>query len=166
LSTSGVVPGIDRLREVCPVSLAVSLHAPNDALRDEIIPLNRKYPIGTLLAACWRYVEATGIDHITFEYIMLAGVNDMPAHARQLAGLLRGKPAKVNLIPFNPYPGARYQRSTDAAIDQFRDVLVQADLLTITRKTRGADISAACGQLIGRVVTRGGRRQPAAVVQD
>ncbi|HEX9627918.1 MAG TPA: 23S rRNA (adenine(2503)-C(2))-methyltransferase RlmN [Acidiferrobacterales bacterium] len=154
LSTAGVVPMLNRLREACPVSLAVSLHAPTDALRNELVPLNRKYPIAELLAACRRYVAGDGRRRITFEYVMLDGVNDSLEHARQLVALLRDVPSKVNLIPFNPFPAARYRRSDRATIDRFRDVLMQAGLMTVTRKTRGDDIDAACGQLAGRVQDR------------
>ncbi|MCP5143411.1 MAG: 23S rRNA (adenine(2503)-C(2))-methyltransferase RlmN [Gammaproteobacteria bacterium] len=165
LSTAGVVPGIAKLARECPVALAVSLHAPNDALRDEIVPINRKYPIAQLLEACWRYTEEASIEQITFEYVMLAGINDSLEHARQLVRLLRGKPAKMNLIPFNPFPGAAYGRSEHADILRFRDTLAAADIVTITRKTRGEDISAACGQLVGQVQARGRRHraQPGAV---
>jgi 23S rRNA (adenine2503-C2)-methyltransferase len=159
VSTAGMVPLIDRLREECPVSLAVSLHAPNDALRTELVPLNRKYPIAELLAACRRYVADEARRKVTFEYVMLAGVNDGLDHAKQLATLLGDVPAKVNLIPFNPFPHTRYQRSTPQAIDAFRDVIVQAGLMTITRRTRGDDIDAACGQLAGEVRDRTGRRE-------
>lgn len=154
LSTSGLVPGIDRLREVCPVALAVSLHAPTDDLRSQLMPVNRKYPIAELLAACRRYVAGEPRRRVTFEYVMLAGVNDSPTHARQLARLLRDIPCKVNLIPFNPFPQSRFQRSDAAAIAAFRDILLSANLVTITRKTRGDDIDAACGQLAGRVQDR------------
>jgi 23S rRNA (adenine2503-C2)-methyltransferase len=154
LSTAGVVPMLERLREACPVSLAVSLHAPTDALRNELVPLNRKYPIAELLAACKRYVAGDGRRRITFEYVMLDGVNDSREHARQLVALLRDVPSKVNLIPFNPFPAARYRRSDRATIDRFRDVLMQAGLMTVTRRTRGDDIDAACGQLAGRVQDR------------
>ena len=165
LSTAGHVPGIDRLRETLPVSLAVSLHAPNDELRNELVPLNRTYPIAELLDACRRYVGINPHEAITFEYVMLDGVNDTPAHARQLARLLRGIPAKMNLIPFNPVVGASYQRSRPEVIDAFRRELAGAGLLTITRKTRGEDIDAACGQLVGRVAARAERhrRQRAAL---
>ena len=165
LSTAGHVPGIDLLRETCPVSLAVSLHAPDDDLRDELVPLNRTYPIAELLDACRRYVSNNPHDQITFEYVMLDGINDTPAHARRLARILRGIPAKMNLIPFNPVVGAPYRRSTPAAIDTFRRELASAGLLTITRKTRGEDIDAACGQLVGQVVARSARqrRQQAAL---
>lgn len=150
LSTSGVVPAIDRLREVTDVSLALSLHAPNDELRDQLVPLNKKYPIKEVLDACKRYV---GMDRrrITIEYVMLDGVNDSVAHAFELVKLLRGVPAKVNLIPFNPFPNTRYRRSSDEVINQFRDILMKHDLTTTTRKTRGNDIDAACGQLVGKV---------------
>ncbi len=154
LSTAGVVPMLDRLREACPVSLAVSLHAPNDALRDQLVPLNKKYPIAELLAACRRYVAGDNRRRVTFEYVMLAGVNDTPAHARELARLLQDVPSKVNLIPFNPFPDSGYQRSEREVIDRFRDILMRANLTTMTRKTRGDDIDAACGQLAGKVMDR------------
>ena len=157
LSTAGVVPGIRALARRCPVSLAVSLHAPDDALRDVLVPINRKYPIDTLLAACREFAGVLPRQKITFEYVMLDGVNDTPEHARGLARRLAGVPAKVNLIPFNPFPATRYRRSPDAVIDRFRDVLMAAGLMTITRKTRGDDIDAACGQLAGRVVPRSWR---------
>jgi 23S rRNA (adenine2503-C2)-methyltransferase len=149
-----VVPALDRLQTECPVSLAVSLHAPNDALRDQLVPINRKYPIGELLDACWRYVADAPKAVVTFEYVMLEGVNDSVAHARELAALLRDRPAKVNLIPFNPFPESGYARSPASAVDRFREVLLGAGLMTITRKTRGDDIDAACGQLVGRVLAR------------
>nr|VFK24940.1 MAG: 23S rRNA m(2)A-2503 methyltransferase [Candidatus Kentron sp. MB] len=150
VSTAGVIPALDKLREHCPVSLAVSLHASHDALRDELVPLNRKYPITKLLDACHRYVSHAPKDKITFEYVLLRGVNDRPDDARRLARLLKGLPAKINLIPFNPFPSARYQRSTPEAIEVFRNILLAQGLMTITRKTRGDDIDAACGQLAGR----------------
>lgn len=159
LSTAGLVPGIDALKEACPVSLAVSLHAPDDGLRDTLVPLNRKYPIAELLAACNRYVEAQPRSRVTFEYVMLAGVNDGVAQARRLAKLLSTVPAKVNLIPFNAFPGAPYRTSDGDTIDRFRDVLMRADIMTMTRKTRGADIAAACGQLAGRIHDRTRRSQ-------
>ena len=160
LSTAGMVPMIDRLHAECPVSLAVSLHAPNDALRDELVPLNKKYPIAVLLDACRRYVADSARSRVTFEYVMLKDVNDSVAHARELVKLLADVPAKVNLIPFNPFPDTRFTRSPQEAIDRFRDILMNADLMTITRKTRGDDIDAACGQLAGQVLdrTRRGRR--------
>ncbi len=154
LSTAGVVPMLERLREECPVSLAVSLHAPNDALRNELVPLNRKYRIAELMDACRAYVEGDGSRRVTFEYVMLAGVNDSPVHARELVRLLRDLPCKVNLIPFNPFAGSQYRRSDRATIDAFREVLMRANLMTVTRKTRGDDIDAACGQLAGKVNDR------------
>jgi len=154
LSTAGLVPGIDRLRDECPVSLAVSLHAPNDALRDELVPINRKYPIKELLAACLRYVEVAPRGYVMFEYVMLTGVNDSVAQARELAVLVKDVPCKVNLIPFNPFPGVQYERSSPGAIGRFRDVLMQAGLIATVRKTRGDDIDAACGQLAGQVQDR------------
>ena len=154
VSTAGLVPGIDRLREECPVALAVSLHAPNDALRDELVPINRKYPIRELLAACLRYIEKAPRDSVMFEYVMLSGVNDGVDHARELASLVKDVPCKVNLIPFNPFEGIPYRRPEAAAIARFRDVLMQAGLIATIRKTRGDDIDAACGQLAGRVQDR------------
>jgi len=154
LSTAGLVPGLDRLREACPVALAVSLHAPNDALRDELVPINRKYPIRELLAACLRYIEKAPRDFVTFEYVMLDGVNDSVALARELVTLVKDVPCKINLIPFNPFPGTEYRRSGPGAIARFRDVLMQAGLVATVRKTRGDDIDAACGQLAGRVQDR------------
>jgi len=154
VSTAGLVPGIDRLREECPVALAVSLHAPNDALRDELVPINRKYPIRELLAACLRYIEKAPRDSVMFEYVMLSGVNDSVGHAHELAALVKDVPCKINLIPFNPYEGIPYQRPEGAAIARFRDVLMQAGLIATIRKTRGDDIDAACGQLAGRVQDR------------
>jgi 23S rRNA (adenine2503-C2)-methyltransferase len=158
LSTSGVIPAMDRLRETIDVALAVSLHAPNDALRDQLVPLNRKYPIRELLAACRRYVDGKNFrSRVTFEYVMLDGVNDTPQHAKELVRILQGVPAKVNLIPFNPFPQTRYSRSAPEVIDRFRDILLRSGLHTVTRKTRGDDIDAACGQLAGRVADRSRR---------
>jgi 23S rRNA (adenine2503-C2)-methyltransferase len=151
VSTSGIVPAMDRLREECPVALAVSLHAPNDKLRDELVPINQKYPLKELLAACQRYLERAPRDFITFEYVMLDGVNDSVQQARELVNLVRDVPCKFNLIPFNPFPQTHYRRSRPDAIQRFRDVLMQADIVTTTRKTRGDDIAAACGQLAGQV---------------
>ena len=153
LSTAGVVPALDRLAEVSDVSLALSLHAPNDQLRDELVPLNKKYPIREVLAACKRYV---GQDRrrITVEYVMLEGVNDSLEHAHELVALLKDVPSKVNLIPFNPFPETLYHRSSQRTLDRFRDVLIQHGLTTITRKTRGDDIDAACGQLVGKVMDK------------
>ncbi len=151
LSTSGIVPAIDRLRDACPVALAVSLHAPNDALRDTLVPINRKYPLGELLGACRRYLEKAPRDFLTFEYVMLEGVNDGAEHARQLIQLVRDVPCKFNLIPFNPFPNSGFKRSSRDAIRRFAEILVSAGLVVTTRKTRGDDIDAACGQLAGRV---------------
>lgn len=154
LSTAGMVPGIDRLAETCPVSLAVSLHAPNDALRDQLVPLNKKYPIQTLMDACRRFVGDSMRQRITFEYVMLQEVNDTPSLAKELAALMADVPAKVNLIPFNPFEGINYQRSSKSRIDRFRDILLSRNVFTVTRKTRGDDIDAACGQLAGDFVDR------------
>ncbi|MBI3067386.1 MAG: radical SAM protein, partial [Betaproteobacteria bacterium] len=158
LSTSGLVPAIDRLREECPVALAVSLHAPDDALRDRLMPINRKYPLKALLAACVRYVEKAPRDFVTFEYVMLAGVNDGVGQAHTLVKLVRDVPCKINLIPFNSFPDAGYTRSSPEAVARFREVLMAAGLVATTRKTRGDDIDAACGQLAGRVHDRTKRR--------
>jgi 23S rRNA (adenine2503-C2)-methyltransferase len=154
LSTSGLVPQIYKLAEEVNCALAVSLHAPNDELRSELVPINRKHNIAELLEACWHYLDEQNGRSVTFEYVMLDGVNDQPAHARELAKLLRGKPAKLNLIPFNPFPGTQYRRSPPAAIEAFRDELMQRGLIVTIRKTRGDDIDAACGQLAGQVTDR------------
>ncbi|MCZ7564597.1 MAG: 23S rRNA (adenine(2503)-C(2))-methyltransferase RlmN [Burkholderiales bacterium] len=154
VSTSGIVPAIDRLREECPVALAVSLHAPNDALRDALMPINRKHPLRELMAACVRYLERAPRDSITFEYVMLDGVNDAPAQARELLALVSGMSCKINLIPFNPFPGTEYRRSPEAAIRRFADRLQAAGIITTIRKTRGFDIDAACGQLAGQIADR------------
>jgi 23S rRNA (adenine2503-C2)-methyltransferase len=154
LSTSGLVPQIYRLAEDTNVALAVSLHAPNDALRDTLVPINRQHPIAELLAACWHYLERQNGRSVTFEYTMLDGVNDAPQHARELAALLRGHDAKVNLIPFNTFPGTQYRRSPAEAIRRFRDLLVQGGVMATIRRTRGDDIDAACGQLRGQVLDR------------
>ena len=159
LSTAGVVPGMDLLREACHVSLAVSLHAPDDALRNQLVPLNKKYPIAELMAACRRYLDGVPHRKITFEYVMLAGINDTPKHAHALVKLLEGVPAKVNLIPFNPFPNTHYTCSSPEVIKVFRDIVTRAGLVTVTRKTRGDDIDAACGQLVGRVMDRTRRSQ-------
>lgn len=151
VSTSGIVPAMDRLRDECPVALAVSLHAPNDALRNVLVPVNQKYPLRELMAACQRYLEKAPRDFVTFEYVMLEGVNDSEKDARELVALVRDVPCKFNLIPFNPFPQAPYQRSSADAVRRFRDVLMQADIVTTTRKVRGDDIAAACGQLAGQV---------------
>jgi 23S rRNA (adenine2503-C2)-methyltransferase len=154
LSTAGLVPMIDKLSEASDVSLAVSLHAPNDELRTELVPLNKKYPIDELLAACARYAQRRPRTTITFEYTMLDGVNDKPEHARQLIKLMRRLPAKVNLIPFNPFHGTRFKRSEETTIRAFQKILLDADVLTMVRRTRGEDIDAACGQLKGQVMDR------------
>lgn len=154
VSTSGLVPAMDRLRDECPVALAVSLHAPNDALRDELVPINQKYPLRQLMAACNRYLEKAPRDFVTFEYVMLDGVNDSEAHARELLALTRSVPCKFNLIPFNPFPGSPYRRSPVQRIRIFAEILLEAGIVTTTRKTRGDDIDAACGQLAGQVLDR------------
>jgi 23S rRNA (adenine2503-C2)-methyltransferase len=159
VSTSGVVPMMDRLAQDCPVALAVSLHAPNDALRDNLVPLNRKYPLAELLDACSRYLEHAPRDFITFEYCMLDGVNDQPEHARQLVDLVRshggrGVNCKLNLIPFNPFPASGLTRSPNTRVAAFAKLLSDAGIVTTVRKTRGDDIAAACGQLAGDVKDR------------
>lgn len=173
LSTSGIVPAIDRLREECPVALAVSLHAPNDALRDQLVPINKKYPLRDLMAACQRYVDASlgddiagakwqrkgaPRDFVTFEYIMLDGVNDSAQHARDLVALTRDVPCKFNLIPFNSFPDSGFTRSPDDRVRAFQEILVKGGLVATVRKTRGDDIAGACGQLAGRVRDRRTRR--------
>ena len=155
LSTAGVVPMIDKLKEACPVSLAVSLHAPNDELRNELVPLNKKYPIKELIAACNRYLDnGSNRGRITFEYIMLEGVNDDIEHAHQLAALIQQVPGKVNLIPFNSFEGIDYKRSSNMRINRFKMELNNAGIIATVRKTRGDDIEAACGQLAGSVMDR------------
>ncbi|MFZ2297635.1 MAG: 23S rRNA (adenine(2503)-C(2))-methyltransferase RlmN [Aquabacterium sp.] len=155
VSTSGVVPMIERLQNDCPVALAVSLHAPNDALRDELVPLNRKYPIDELLTACQAYLTAAPRDFITFEYCMLDGVNDTDEHARQLIALVKGRiNCKFNLIPFNPFPASGLLRSNNERVQAFARILLDAGIVTTVRKTRGDDIDAACGQLAGEVQDR------------
>ena len=151
VSTSGVVPAMDRLAAACPVALAVSLHAPNDALRDVLVPINRKYPLAQLMAACQRYLAVAPRDFITFEYVMLDGVNDSLTHAQQLIALTRDVPCKFNLIPFNSFPDSGYVRSKPDSIRRFREALQAAGHVVTTRKTRGDDIDAACGQLAGQV---------------
>jgi 23S rRNA (adenine2503-C2)-methyltransferase len=154
VSTAGVVPMIDRLREECPVALAVSLHAPDDALRDQLVPLNRRYPIAELLDACRRYVAGDDRRRVTFEYTLLAGVNDHPAQAKALAKLLARVPAKVNLIPYNPVAGLPYETSPPEAVAKFRDEVLRHGLVATVRKTRGDGIDGACGQLAGKVLPR------------
>ncbi|HFL3431198.1 TPA: 23S rRNA (adenine(2503)-C(2))-methyltransferase RlmN [Legionella pneumophila] len=159
LSTSGVLPEMERLREVSPVALAVSLHAPTDELRNELVPINKKYPLSQLISLCKRYFKDEPRRKVTFEYVMLKGVNDQPEHASQLIKLLHNVPAKVNLIPFNPFPLTQYQRSSQETIDAFREKLMKHGINTITRKTRGDDIDAACGQLAGEVKDKTSRSQ-------
>jgi 23S rRNA (adenine2503-C2)-methyltransferase len=154
LSTSGVVPMIDKLSQECPVALAVSLHASNDVLRDSLIPLNKKHPLNELMAACKRYLEFAPRDFVTFEYCMLDGVNDTDQHARELVQLVKNVPCKFNLIPFNPFPESGLKRSANPRIKAFAQVLMDAGLVTTIRKTRGDDIDAACGQLAGEVQDR------------
>lgn len=158
VSTSGILPGMDRLRDECPVALAVSLHAPNDLLRDRLVPINRKYPLADLMAACRRYLDRSPRDFITFEYVMLDGVNDAEEHARELIRLVRDVPCKFNLIPFNPFPAAGFKRSPAQRVRRFAEILMQAHIVATTRKTRGEDIDAACGQLAGQVRDRTQRR--------
>ncbi|MBT3196255.1 MAG: 23S rRNA (adenine(2503)-C(2))-methyltransferase RlmN [Gammaproteobacteria bacterium] len=159
LSTAGIVPMMDRLKAECHVSLALSLHATNDALRDQLVPINQKYPLQELMAACRRYVEGSPRSRVTIEYILLAGVNDREDDARALVALLQDVPSKVNLIPYNPYPGGLYQRPEQQVIDRFRQPLIKAGVTTVTRKTRGEDIAAACGQLAGEFTDRTRRSQ-------
>ena len=163
VSTAGLVPMIDRLAEACPVALAVSLHAPNDTLRDELVPLNRKYPLRELMPACRRYLEHAPRDFVTFEYVLLDGVNDSAAQARELLALTREVPCKFNLIPFNPFPGSPYRRPSAANIRRFAETLLAAGVVATTRKTRGDDIDAACGQLAGQVQDKTRRTAPRTV---
>jgi 23S rRNA (adenine2503-C2)-methyltransferase len=154
LSTSGVVPNIRKLKDTLPVALAVSLHAPNDAIRSRIMPINDAYPIATLLAACREYLEVAPRDFITFEYVMLKGVNDAPDHARELAATLRDTPCKINLIPFNAFPESGFEGTARDRVKLFQHILMDAGYIATVRKTRGDDIDAACGQLAGQVVNR------------
>ncbi len=151
VSTSGMIPQMDRLKDDMPVALAVSLHASNDAVRDEIVPLNKKYPLKELMAACNRYLAKAPRDFVTFEYVMLDGVNDRVQHARELVALVKDTPCKFNLIPFNAFPNSGYERSSNHQIAVFKDILMEAGIVTTVRKTRGDDIDAACGQLAGQV---------------
>ena len=159
LSTSGIVPMMDALADACPVALAVSLHAPNDALRDELVPINRKYPLAMLMAACRRYLVKAPRDFVTFEYVMLDGVNDRKSDAAELVDLVSGTPCKINLIPFNPFPGSSLRRSSADAVRRFGEHLNSAGIVTTVRKTRGDDIDAACGQLAGQINDRTRRAQ-------
>ncbi len=157
VSTSGIVPAMDRLREDVPVALAVSLHAPTDALRNQLVPINRKYPLKELMAACRRYLVRAPRDFITFEYILIDGVNDAPGDAQAVLDLTRDVPCKFNLIPFNPFPGSGYRRPSAERVRRFQETLMHAEVVTTVRKTRGDDIDAACGQLAGRVADRSRR---------
>jgi 23S rRNA (adenine2503-C2)-methyltransferase len=159
LSTSGLVPAIDKLREDCPVSLAISLHAPNDALRDEIVPINKKYPLETLMKACIRYIDKAPRDFVTFEYVMLNDINDSLEQAKLLVNLVKDVPCKFNLIPFNPFPNSGYTCSSRTQIESFQSLLMDAGLVATIRKTRGDDIDAACGQLAGQVQDKTKRTQ-------
>ncbi|MFT5393529.1 MAG: 23S rRNA (adenine2503-C2)-methyltransferase [Gammaproteobacteria bacterium] len=166
LSTAGVVPGIARLAERCPVSLAVSLHATTNELRDQLVPINRKYPIEVLMEACRDYAHANPKGQITFEYVMLNGINDSDDDARRLLRLMRQVPSKVNLIPFNPFPGVPYTRPEQTRIDAFREIVMRGGIITTTRRPRGDDIDAACGQLAGQVVARGRSARQRSHIQD
>ncbi len=159
LSTSGIVPKMSQLAAASKISLAVSLHAPNDELRNQLVPINRKYPLEQLMAACREFFKDEPKRQVTMEYVMIDNVNDKPQHAQQLSKLLRGIPVKINLIPFNPFPGTELKRSSAAAIATFREILQQAGYNTIVRKTRGDDIDAACGQLVGKVIAKNFRKQ-------
>ena len=165
LSTSGVVPNLKRLKARCPVALAVSLHAPNDALRDVLVPINQKYPLAELLATIRDYLEAAPRDFVTFEYVMLDGVNDSVQQAHELVALVGDLPCKFNLIPWNPFPEAPYRRSSNNAIHRFREVLQNAGFVVTVRKTRGDDIDAACGQLAGQVVDKSNRTHVTQVIK-
>ena len=151
LSTSGLVNQMDRLKEDCPVALAVSLHASNDKLRDEIVPINKKFPIKELMAGCQRYLEKAPRDFVTFEYVMLDGINDSVEDAKALLNIVKDVPCKFNLIPFNPFPNSGYKCSSYEQIRKFKEVLMNQDYIVTVRKTRGDDIDAACGQLAGQV---------------
>ncbi len=167
LSTAGVVPAIDKLGEETDVSLAVSLHAPNDELRNQLVPVNQRYPISELIDACNRYLSKLSDKRvITIEYTLMAGVNDQPEHARQLVKLLRKLPSKLNLIPFNPFPNSGYERPSDEAIDTFKQIMVRGGVLTTVRRTRGDDVDAACGQLVGQVEDRTRRSAKYIALQD
>ncbi|MET4000036.1 23S rRNA (adenine(2503)-C(2))-methyltransferase RlmN [Marinobacterium sp. MBR-109] len=160
LSTAGVVPALDKLREVSDVSLAISLHAPNNALRNQLVPINKRYPIEELIAACNRYLEGLNDKRvITVEYTLIEGVNDQPEHARELVKVLRQVPCKLNLIPFNPFPNSDYRRPSEEAIQRFKDIMLKASIITTVRRTRGDDVDAACGQLVGQVEDRTRRSQ-------
>jgi 23S rRNA (adenine2503-C2)-methyltransferase len=157
ISTSGIVPALRQLREVSDVSLAVSLHAPDNALRDQLVPINRKYPLEELIPACREFVRGDKRRKVTWEYVMLDGVNDSIQHAKALIRLLEGTPSKVNLIPFNPFPGTVYKTSPPERVEVFRQRLKRSGIISTTRKTRGDEIEAACGQLVGKVRDRSRR---------
>lgn len=160
VSTAGVVPAMDRLGDTVDMRLAVSLHATNDALRDELVPVNRKYPLKELMAACRRFIDKQNTrSRITFEYVMLAGINDQPEHARELIKLLKGIPTLMNLIPFNPFEGSGYSTSSKNAVSRFKEILHKAGMTTVVRKTRGDDIDAACGQLAGKIEDKSRRHR-------
>ncbi len=160
VSTAGVIPAMDRIGDLLDMRLAVSLHATNDELRNELVPLNKKYPLKELMAACRRFIDKqSSRSRITFEYVMLDGINDQPEHARELIKLLKGIPTLMNLIPFNPFPGSGYRSSPASQIERFSDILMRADMTTVVRRTRGDDIDAACGQLIGKVDDRSRREK-------
>jgi 23S rRNA (adenine2503-C2)-methyltransferase len=166
LSTSGVVPAMYRLAEACDVSLAVSLHAANNTLRDQLVPINKKYPLNELLDACSHYVESAPRRHITFEYVMLDGINDSDADARALVKLLKKIPAKINLIRFNPFPGTDYQCSTAHTLERFKAIIHHSGMVVTLRKTRGDDIDAACGQLVGKVTDKSRRQQKIQLMRE
>ena len=160
VSTAGVVPAIDRLGDTLDMRLAVSLHASNDELRDELVPINKKYPLKELMAACRRFIDKQNTrSRITFEYVMLDGINDQPEHARELIKLLKGIPTLMNLIPFNPFEGSGYRTSSRNAVSRFREILHQSGMTTVVRKTRGEDIDAACGQLAGKIEDKSRRHR-------
>ena len=160
ISTAGVIPAMDRLGDTLDMRLAVSLHATNDALRDELVPVNKKYPLKELMAACRRFIDKQNSrSRITFEYVLLDGVNDKPEHARELIGLLKGIPTLMNLIPFNPFEGSGYRTSSPEAVARFRDILHRSGMNCVTRKTRGEDIDAACGQLAGKIEDKSRRHR-------
>jgi len=154
ISTSGIVPNMIRLRDQCRVALAVSLHAPTNALRDQIVPINRTYPLETLIEACRHYLAPDRKDSITFEYVLIRGINDHPDHARALVRLLSRIPCKINLIPFNPFPQSEYRRPEASSVEKFQNILISKGFLTLIRRTRGDDISAACGQLVGQIMDK------------
>ncbi|MDR2625139.1 MAG: 23S rRNA (adenine(2503)-C(2))-methyltransferase RlmN [Zoogloeaceae bacterium] len=162
VSTAGLVPAMDRLREACPVALAISLHAPDDALRDTLVPINRKYPLAELMAACRRYLEKAPRDFVTFEYVLIDGVNDHEHDAKALISLTRQVSCKFNMIPFNPFPGSEYRRSRPERVRRFVDVLLRAGVVATVRKTRGEEIEAACGQLAGQIRNKTKRVAPTA----